>query len=141
MSGERVNLSSIILGHMQCCQSHDTHALPFPHVIKKLLSKLNLYPSDVTEKKVPKFLNMIVVRRLLVDEEEKVTAEAPRTSAMISVPNTAPQDALLSRIERIEQAILTARREQVQAILKVSQMQLETVQVAVSMNAEAHADT
>ena len=86
-------------------------------------------------------MNMIAVRRLLADEEEKVTVEAPLEIATISVPNTIPQDALLSRIERIEQAILTAGREQVQAILKVSQMQLETVQAAVSMNAEAHADT
>src|ERR1044071_10206000 len=102
VSGERVNLLAIIIGHMQYCQSHDTHALPFPHVIKKLLAKLNLYPSDVSEKKVPKYLNMIAVRRLLADEEEKVTAEAPPPTAMISVPNIAPQDALLSRIERIE---------------------------------------
>ena len=53
VSGERVNLSAIILGHMQYCQSHDTHALPFPHVIKKLLTKLNLYPYDVSEKRTP----------------------------------------------------------------------------------------
>lgn len=91
MSGERVNLSAIILGHMQYCQSHDTHALLFPHVIKKILTKLNLYPSDVSEKKVPMYLNMIVVRRLLADEEEKVTAEAPPPTAMISVPNTTPK--------------------------------------------------
>ena len=48
---------------------------------------------------MPKYLNMIAVRRLLADEEEKVTVEAPPAIAMISVPNTVPQDALLSRMK------------------------------------------
>ena len=36
---------------------------------------------------------------------------------------------------------MSVGKEQIEAMFKVSQMQLETVQAAVSMNAEAHADT
>lgn len=36
---------------------------------------------------------------------------------------------------------MSVGKDQTEAMLKVSQMQLETVQAAVSMNVEAHADT
>ena len=33
--GEQVDLPKLVLAHMQFCQSHDSHALPFPHTKEK----------------------------------------------------------------------------------------------------------
>src|ERR1044071_9595683 len=101
-----------MLSHMQYCQAHYTHGLPFPHFIKKFMSQLQLYPSDVKETSYTNILNMITVRKVLCDEEEKVTAEVPSTVTAVPtvVPSLEPTDALLLRMERIEQEITKTGR-------------------------------
>src|ERR1044071_4350617 len=106
LSGSKVNLLAIILSHMQYCQAHDTHSLPYPHLIKRFLSQLQLFPPNVKVVKGVKFLTMVTVRKLVVDEEEKSrnTAPPPTESAAIQVPSSELSTALLSVLERIEQA-------------------------------------
>ena len=107
LSGSKVNLPAIILIHMQYCQAHDTHNLPYPHLIKKFLVQLQVYPANVKEVTCTKFLNMVTVRKVLVDEEEKPRVEAPQptVSAPIQVPRSDSSNALLSILERIEKQV------------------------------------
>ena len=143
ISGSLVNLPAIILSHMQYCQAHETHGLPYPHLVKKFLSQLQLYPANVKEVPCTKFLTMVTVRKVLVDEEEKPKVEAPPSDVptAISVPSPEPSIALLSMLERIEQAIIEAGRNQVNAIVEAGKAQLNAIKAEALFNAEAHADT
>ena len=47
ISGEMVDLPRLMLAHMQFCFSHDTHALPYPNLIEKILKFFSYYPKDL----------------------------------------------------------------------------------------------
>ena len=141
--GSPVNLPAIMLSHMQYCQAHDTHGLPFPHFIGKFMSQLQLYPSDVKDSTYANILNMITVRKVLCDEEEKVTVEVPPTVAAVPtlVPSLEPTDALLLRMERIEHAITETGRNLVNAITEAGKLHMQAVKHEALYNAEAHTNT
>jgi len=56
ISGDLVDLPRLMLAHMQFCSSHDTHALPYPNLIEKILKFFSYYPKDVPETKFSSIL-------------------------------------------------------------------------------------
>ena len=49
VSGSLVDLPRIVMAHMQMAQSHDTHVLPYPHLVKKILETFQYYPAELKE--------------------------------------------------------------------------------------------
>ena len=118
LNGVQLDLPRIVLAHMQYCAGHDTHALPFPNVIKKFLASLNQYPGDLPETEYSHCLTMKIVRTLKSKEQKPSPAaieELPpkgkassqgRSSSHPQKPPSTDSSAIPLGLDRIEKAIL-----------------------------------
>jgi hypothetical protein len=86
-------------------------------------------------------LTLFTIRKELMELEDKPKDEVPPTDQVPTTSCSTSYEALLSRLEKIEQAITEAGKNQVDALINGGKMHLNAVKAEALYNAEAHADT
>src|ERR1044071_7979056 len=85
ISGSLVDLSRIMLAHMQYCFNHESHALPYPHLVKKILKFFDYYPEDIPETSYTSCLTLDIIRSLKFRTDEQ-----PSQPPLLEAPPIAP---------------------------------------------------
>jgi len=129
ISGDLVDLPRLMLAHMQFCFSHDTHALPYPNLIEKILKFFSYYSEEIPETTFSSSLTLSTLHSMKFRAEPTTTREAPPPPLLEGPPAPiAPsssaqsakldQGALLERLQGIEDAIYASARYIGKMILK-----------------------
>ena len=80
-----VDLPRIMLAHMQYCFNHESYALPYPYLVKKILKFFRYYPEDVPETSYTSCLTLDIIHSLKFRIDEQ-----PSQPPLLEAPPIAP---------------------------------------------------
>ena len=129
ISGDLVDLPRLMLAHMQFCFSHDTHALPYPNLVKRILEFFSYYPEEIQETKFSSCLTLSTLHSMKFRAESVATKEAspppllegppaPSVPSSSAPPASFDPEILIQSLRGIEDAIYASARYIGKMILK-----------------------
>ena len=120
--GDLFDLPRLIIEHMQFCFSHDTHVLPYPHLVKQILEFFSYYPEEIQETKFSNCLTLSTLHSMKFRAESVATKETspplmlegpppPSVPSSSSPPASFNQEILVQSLRGIEDAIYASAME------------------------------